>query len=477
MDRSPVDTLIRQLRDAAARPVHEKVPDARAPLAAAATTATPITTREARGGMESMRNAALTGWLIIALFFGVFGVWASTAPLHGAVVANGVVKVEGNRKSVQHLDGGIVKALNVKDGDAVRAGDVLVVLDDHQARAEFDVLLQQFLILRATEERLKAEFNQASEMALTSEAGALATDPNFDAIWNAQVQQFQTRRVALAGQRDVIRERIAQLEAQITGGQAQQKSFAAQLQSVTLEMNSLVPLLEKGLIAKPRYLQLERSAAGLQGQVADTEASIAKARQAIAEQNLQMTQLDNDRMAEVTRDLRDTQAKLLEVIPRLANARAVLSRIEIRSPYSGRIVGLNVFSVGGVIGRGDKILDVVPDQDAMIVEAQIGVEDISDVHPDMKAELQLTAYKQRVTPTIRGTVLHVSADRLTDNRTGAPYYTALVRVDEGELDRFPGIRLYPGMPVGVMVQTVTRTALDYLVGPLTASFHKAFRQK
>ena len=301
--------------------------------------------------------------------------------------------------------------------------------------------------------------------------------PYVTGIWKGQIHQFESRAAALAGQRSVLREKIAQLEAQITGGEAQEKSYREQFDSVRKERESLTPLVERGLIAKPRYLQLERTGAGLEGQAAETSANIAKSRQAIAEQMQQMAQLDNDRMTEVTKDLRDTQAKLLEVIPKLSNAKAVLGRMDIRSPYSGEVVGLNVFSVGGVIMRGDKLMDVVPEQDLLIVEAQIAVDDIAQVHPDMSADVHLIAYKQRITPVVRGKVMQISADRLTEKRTDNPYYVALVRIDEKDLAELPNVRLYPGMPTTVMIQTVERTALDYLVGPLVMSFNRAFRQK
>jgi membrane fusion protein, type I secretion system len=427
---------------------------------------------------DSMRSAAITGWAIIAIFFGAFGAWAVTAPLHGAVVANGFVRVEGNRKSIQHLDGGIVKELNVKEGDRVNAGDVLIVLDDSQARAEYNVLSQQFLVLRATEEGLKAELTGAASLTMPEDLKAAGIEyPDVTGIWNGQIHQFESRAAALAGQRNVIKEKIAQLQAQITGSEAQEKAYREQFESVRKERESLTSLVERGLIAKPRYLQLERSGVGLEGQAAETSANIAKARQAIAEQMQQMAQLDNDRMTEVTKDLRDTQAKLLEVIPKLSNAKAVLSRIDIRSPYSGEIVGLNVFSVGGVIMRGDKIMDIVPERDSLIVEAQIAVDDIANVHPDMNADVHLIAYKQRITPVVRGKVIQVSADRLIEKRTDNPYYVALVRIDQKNLEELPHIRLYPGMPATVIIQTVERTALDYLVGPLVMSFNRAFRQK
>ena len=426
---------------------------------------------------DSMRGAAIAGWTIVGLFFGVIGTWALTAPLNGAVVANSVVKVEGNRKSVQHLDGGIVKELRVKEGDRVKAGDVLIVLDDTQSRAEQDVLSQQFYVLRATDERLRAELYRAAELTIPDDLKPHMDDPNLVSIWKGQLYQFQTRAAALEGQRKVIDEKIAQLESQIKGGQAQVKAFRAQMLSVQNELQSIQPLVAQGLIARPRLLQLERSGAGLEGQAADTEANIAKARQAIAEQQQQIAQLDNDRASDVTKDLRDTQAKVLEVIPRLLNAKAVLGRMEIRSPYAGRVVALNVFSVGGVINRGDKIMDIVPDQDSLVVEAQVGVDDISLVHPEMRADVHLTAYKQRITPVVKGEVIEVSADRLVETKTGTPYYSALVRIDDDELARLPNVRLYPGMSAIVMIPTVERTAFDYLVGPLVMSFKQSFRQQ
>ena len=426
---------------------------------------------------ESVKRVAAVGWAIIAVFFGLFGTWAAVAPLKGAVVANAVVKVEGNRKSVQHLEGGIVKELRVKEGDRVAAGDIVIVLDPSQARAEHEVLSQDLIVLRATEERLRAELTHRAEMTIPDDLKAFGDDRYVKEVWDAQVHQMEVRLTALEGQRQVIKEKIAQLEYQIVGLEAQVHAFNAQVVSVKDERVSLLPLLERGLVARPRVSQLERTAAGLDGQIADAKANIAKARQAIAEQVQQTAQLDNDRMTDLAKDLRDTQAKLLEVIPKLMHARSVLDRIEIRSPYTGRVVGLNVFSVGGVINRGDKIMDVVPDKESLVVEAQVAVEDISEVHPNMRAEVHLTAYKQRTTPIVHGDVLQVSADRLTDTKTNNPYYTALVQVDEEELAELPHIRLYPGMPATVMIPTVERTALDYLVGPLVMSFNHAFRQK
>jgi epimerase transport system membrane fusion protein len=426
---------------------------------------------------DSAWRPALAGWLIIAAFFGGLGVWATTAPLDGAVVASGIVKVEGNRKSVQHLDGGIVKELRVKDGDHVKAGDVLIVLDDTQTRAEVQILFEQYVALRATEVRLLAELASASELVMPADLAPRSGDTYAASIRAGQVKQFETRRAALEGQRQVIAEKINQLQSQIDGAQAQVTAYTEQVQSVRAEADSVAPLVDKMLLPKPRLLQLQRTAYGLDGQIADAQANIAKFKQAIGEQQLQIAQLTNDRMAEVTKDLREVQSKLAEVLPKRTNAEATLARMEIRSPYAGRVVGLNVFSIGGVIQRGEKILDIVPEDDGLTVEVQVAVEDIGEVHPEMRAEMHLTAYKQRLVPTIHGDVVHVSADRLTDPKTNNAYFLAQIRPDLGELAALPGVHLYPGMPASVMIPTKSRTAFDYIVGPLVESFHHAFRQK
>ncbi|MFA5952852.1 MAG: HlyD family type I secretion periplasmic adaptor subunit [Hyphomicrobium sp.] len=426
---------------------------------------------------ESEKRVALAGWLVIAVFFGVFGAWAAVAPLNGAVVASGFVKVDGNRKSIQHLDGGIVRELHVREGATVKAGDILISLDDTQARAEFEIFSKQHLVLRATEERLRAEFASASQMDLPADLARRQNDADVRAAWRAEVQRFETRKRALAGQRALITERIAQLKAQVTGGEAQIKGINAQITSLTKERDSLMPLLKQGLVTRPRILQLERNGSGLEVQASAVTGEITRANEGIAEQMQQSAQLDNDQRAAVATELRDTQAKLAELLPRLSSAEASLNRMVVRSPYSGRVVSLSVFSVGGVIGRGERLLDIVPEREALVIDAQVKVEEISDVHPDMAADVHLVAYKQRTIPVVRGEVIQVSADRLTDQKSGAPYYVAQIAVGEHELASFPQVHLYPGMPVTVMIPTVERSALSYLVGPLMMSFNQAFRQK
>ena len=331
--------------------------------------------------------------------------------------------------------------------------------------------------MRAQEARLLAERDSKPSIGFPADLLARREEPEVDKLLSTETRQFQIRRTSLEGQIDVLNQRIHQSDEQIAGLQAQQVAVRKQIEIITAQLHDEYFLLEKGLTHRPRVLELERAAAGLRGQDGDITASIARARQAIGEMQFQIIQAGNDRVTDVAKDLRDTQAKLVDLFPRLQAAQDVLDRTQMRTPYSGVVVDLGVFSVGAVIQRGDKVMDIVPAQNELTVEANVNVDDIHEVHPGMRAEVHFTAYKQRVIPVIHGVVVDVSADRLTDKRTGQPYYTAVVRVDREELAMSKEIELYPGMAATVMIETQARTALDYLLGPVVASFDQSFRQK
>jgi HlyD family type I secretion membrane fusion protein len=275
----------------------------------------------------------------------------------------------------------------------------------------------------------------------------------------------------------VLGQRVAQLREDIVGSRARRAAYRQQLASIVGERESLAYLLARELITRARILQLDRTESGIRGQIAEADAAIARAGAAIAEYTGQIAQLRKDRAAEVSASLGETRARLLDVAPRLQRASTALDRATVRAPYAGTVVDLDVFSVGGVVGRGERILDIVPEGTSLVVEAKVAVHDIADVRPGMAAEVHFTSYKQRAVPPIHGIVSEVSADRLTDERTGFAYYTALITVDPRDLAATPDIRLYPGMPATVMVTTEERTAFDYLVGPLAASFDRAFRER
>jgi epimerase transport system membrane fusion protein len=426
---------------------------------------------------ESARAAIIAGLVVLAVFFLGLGGWAAYAPLTGAVIAPAVVKVEGNRKTIQHLDGGIIKELPVKEGDRVEPGQIVVILEETQASAAAAVLAQQYDVLRAQEARLLAERDGEKAIAFPDELLARRDDPDVAKLLVTEGKQFRIRLTGLDGQISVLNQRIEQLREQIRGYEAQQIAANEALVIITAELKDQNLLLEKGLTQRPRVLELERTAAGLRGQQGDITAASARAGQAIGEMELQIIQARNDRMTEVAKDLRETQAKLADVVPRLRAAQDVLDRTKLRSPYGGYVVDLSIFSIGAVIQRGEKVMDIVPSQSNLVAEAKVNVDDIHDVHPGMRAEMHFTAYKQRIIPIIHGDVIDVSADRLTDKRTGTPYYTALVKVDKKELEATKEVELYPGMAVTVMIPTKERTALDYLLGPVAASLDQSFREK
>lgn len=437
--------------------------------------------QQARKGAEtpddSASGAVRFGWLVLFVFFGGFGTWAATAPLNGAVIGEAVVKVDGNRKSVQHLEGGIVKEIRVREGDRVAQGDVVLVLDEGAAQADLEILDQQRITLLAVQARLEAEISGANEIVIPAALFERWEEEPVRAAMASQQAELGSRRAARLAEQATLERRIAQLEEQVKGERAQAGTFKKQLDSVIAEEESLADLVKKGLVTRPRILQLQRTAEGLRGQMEGALASLAQTLQAIEETRTRIDQLNKEAYANAVQLKSEVESKLSDISPRLRATTARRTRTEIRSPYSGTVVGLNVFSIGGVIGPGERLLDVVPDETSLVVEARIAVEDISEIRPGMTAEVLFPSYKQRITPRLNGSVKEVSADRFVDERTQVPYYLTIVDVDPVELSEASQIQLYPGMPAAVMITTIERTALDFLVGPLVESFHYSFRQK
>ncbi|BAV48104.1 HlyD family type I secretion membrane fusion protein [Mesorhizobium loti] len=425
---------------------------------------------------DSIRVPALGGLLIIVAFFGIFGGWAAVAPLNGAVLADAVVKVEGNRKSVQHFDGGTVKEIHVKDGDIVKTGDILLVLDDSKIRSELNLYSQQYALFRATDARIRAELDGKEAVAFPKDMNAAHQTYLQDAM-ASQIADLESQRASMAGARQILQKRIAELDEQIDGKQARVESFRAQLKSTIDEKVGLDKLLKAGLTTRTRILELDRSASDLQGLIDETLGEIAGNRQSKAELESQITQLTNDRRAKLSAMLIDTQSKLADLVPTMFASQAAVDRAVVRSPYDGQVMNLSVFSTGAIVAPGQTILDIVPTRNSLVVQAQVRVEDISSLRSDMMAEVRFTSYKQRSIPIIHGRVTRISADRVTDSKTGFPYYVADVVVDPAELAAAPQIALYPGMPASVMIVTEERTALDYILSPLLASVHSSFRQK
>ncbi|TAD89523.1 MAG: HlyD family type I secretion periplasmic adaptor subunit [Alphaproteobacteria bacterium] len=427
---------------------------------------------------EDATSTIRLGVAIMILFFVVLGGWLAVAPLASASMAPGTIRVESHRQAVQHLEGGIVREILVREGQLVREGDVLIRLDDTQARAGYEIALNQYLAQKVVEARLVAERDNQPTMTLPPEVTRHQADPAIAQMILAQQQLFLARRETLLGQEQVLRQRIAQAQEQIRSALAQETSQRQQLALIRDELQGTRELFERGYAPRTRVLALERTAAALQGQMGEYTGIAARTRQQVAENEQQIRQTQRDRIQEIADQLRDSAARLADLEPRVRAARDALDRVEIRAPMTGFVVGLQVFTVGGVVNRSDRLLEVVPEGATLVVEAQLPVTDGDDVREGMRAELHLTSVKRsRGIPVVQGVVRTVSADRLTDQRSGMPYFTALVEVNQESLREQTDITLIPGMPVDVIIPLRERSALSYLIQPLLAGLDRAGREQ
>lgn len=425
---------------------------------------------------DDFQGPLRAGAIVIGVFFGGLGTWSALAPMAGAAIAPGFVKVEGNRQSLQHRYGGTVKQILVKDGDQVAQGQTLVRLDDTAARAKADSLTVTRDSLKALEARLLAERDGASEPVfdpdLTSrkgDAAVAAAIANQVALLRSRAQQFQTEI-------GVLRQRIAQLREQIAGARIQAEAADRQVALIREELQGTRELYEKGLSPKTRVLALERAEAELLSSGGARRAEIARTEEAIAQTELEIARAGQARLTEITDQLRDTQTKLAEIEPQLQDARDVLDRTELVAPASGEVVGLKVFTEGGVIASGATVLDIVPSRGALVVEARVKPQDVHDVAGGAAAEVRLTGMIGRQHPALLGVVETISADRLEDQRTGEPYYLTLIRIKPDSLSK-SGVTLQPGMPADVLITTKSRSVLQYLVSPLSDQLALGFREK
>jgi membrane fusion protein, type I secretion system len=427
------------------------------------------------GPLEDIRKPALIGLVIVGTLIGGSTLWASVAPLASAAIASGTVAVETARKTVQHLEGGIVADVAVRDGDIVQAGQLLVRLDDTRARATLDLFTAQYYDGVAREARLIAEQTDAREIDFPEVLSA-PNDLRAAKAVNGQRGIFEARRSMMDSKQSVLRQRVALLKEEIGGLRAQETAATRSLKLINEEWIGVKELVDKGLERRPRLLNLERQTAEIEGKRGEYLASIARANQSIAEVDLQILALRNDTLNEVANDLRDVQKKISDLQEQMRTASDILSRLEIRAPKSGVVVDLKVHTTGGVVAPGEPLMYIVPRDDLLVVEAQVRPDDIDNVYAGLEAQVRLTAYRQKVTPTFKGTVVRVSADLFTDQRTGAKYYTAIVRLDDESLRNAPEVSLAQGMPAEVMILTGARSAIGYAIAPIRDSFRRAFRE-
>jgi HlyD family secretion protein len=430
-----------------------------------------------KGTRFSIKRHLIVGLSVVILLAGGLGGWASTAQISGALIAPGSIVVESNVKKVQHPTGGVVGELRAHDGDVVKAGDVVVRLDDTVTKASLAIVTKNLDGLWARAARLEAEQRGLDKVTFPPMLTSRAKEPEVNAIIASETKLFEVRVNGRTGQKAQLRERIVQLNEEISGLTAQERAKDQEIALVEKELAGVRDLYDKHLVQMSRLTTLERDAARLAGERAQYIASRAQAKGKITEIELQIIQVDKDVVSDVSKDLRETNDKIGEFVERKVTAEDQLRRVDIRAPQDGMVLQSSVHTVGGVITAGDAIMLIVPQSDDLLVEAKVNPQDIDKLQLGQKTLLRLSAFNQRTTPELNGIVTRVSPDTTTDQRTGQPYYTIRVSMPPAEIQRLGDVKLIPGMPVEAFVQTGDRTLLSYLIKPLSDQLMRAFREK
>jgi epimerase transport system membrane fusion protein len=450
---------------------------ARVPALNSITRATEALTSTGKGVETSFENPRRIGLTIAFIVFGVFGLWAALAPLEEAAHAGGLVTVESYNKLVQHLENGIVKEIRVKNGDMVNEGDVLIVLDPTQNQAQLEIIRGQLLSLLAKEARLLAERDGLESVVYPD---TLKNDPSPQAAMEmaSQDQQFRTRKAFRESGIAILEQRVGQLEALLEGMVAQRDSKTTLAESFSDELVDARKLLERGFENVQRVRELERNEAQMKGDAADLAANIASNEIRIGETRSTILQQQNEFQTQVAGDLADTQTRLQDARERVTALTDIVARMEIRAPATGIVNNLQVHTVGGVISGGTPLAQIVPqgEQGDLIIDAQVMPTDVDRVAVGQVTTIRLPAFSSRTVPTLYGTVLGVSADAITDQRTGASYYQARVSINPDSLSELEGKPLIPGMPAEVFIATGSRTFLSMMFRPLSMATERAFNE-
>jgi HlyD family secretion protein len=424
-----------------------------------------------------LRWLAVLAFTIVGVFIVGFGTWAVYAPLESAAIAGGIIEAESSRKTIQHFEGGIVRRILVKDGDEVTTGQPLIQLDDTRARASVQVLQVQMWEAKAAEARLLTERDGREVVKFPQKFIAAARrDPALAEIMEGQTKIFDTRRKLQASRIEVIEQRKAQTVREIAALHFLADAAAKRAEIIKTELSSVGAMVKKGLQTKQRFLQLQREQAEIDGRIGDTGAQISRAEQAIGESQAMILQLESDRNSEIAQSLRDAQGEVYQLLERIQAASDILGRTVVRAPEAGTITDLRMHTLGGVVVAGEPLMDLVPRQDRLIVLAQVKPEDIDLVRPGLDARVRLLAYKHRRVPPVDGVLTYVSADRQVDKVTEQSFYIARVRIDEASLRDLPEVKMMPGMPAEVMINTGIFTVAHYMLRPFLDSLNRAFRE-
>ncbi|TGP22992.1 MULTISPECIES: HlyD family type I secretion periplasmic adaptor subunit [unclassified Mesorhizobium] len=426
---------------------------------------------------RSIRRNLLGGMTIVALLVGGMGVWAGTVDISGAVISRGAVVVDSSEKKVQHPTGGVVGKIFVRDGDRVRAGDILVQLSDTVPRASLAYVTKNLDELYARKSRLEAERDGSDRMTLAPVLAAGMNDPEIAATVASEQRLFELRRTEVSGNKARLRERIEQLGKQIEGYSAQESAKTKEIELINDELADIRSLVEMRLTLKSKLTEYEREATRIAGERAQLLSSMAQAKGAIAEIEIQILQLDKEFASETGSELREVEAKIAEFEEKKVTAEDQLSHIDIRAPASGTVHQSSIHTVGGVIGAGEPIMLIVPDTDALAVEVKAAPQDIDQLLIGQRALLRFTAFNVRTTPETEGVVSMIAADVTRDQHTNEIYYAVRITPDPKDFKRLGPVSLIPGMPVEAFIRTGDRKVLSYLMKPLTDQMMRAFRDQ
>jgi HlyD family secretion protein len=426
---------------------------------------------------SDFRNYASLGAVSVAVVFGVFGGFAARAPLDAAAIASGRVAAESSTKPIQHLEGGIVREILVKEAQAVKEGDVLFRLEPVQAKANNDTLLKQYDAALALEVRLAAEREGGNKLQFPADLLARRSVPETASAIQDQERQFAERRLSMDNQVKILKAREAQTTKELSGVERQETALKEQVASIQAEITNVTGLMEKGLYTKSKMMANERERSRLQGMLAGSQADRAKLNEVIGETRLQIGQTEQKFREDAAQLLTDVRGKLSDIREKMNVASDVMNRVEIKAQQTGIVQGIKVSSAGSIVKPGESIADLVPTGEKLVMAVKVSPFDIDSVAIDQQAEVRFPGFASRGFPTIMGKVVRVAADATLDETTKEPFYMARVVVNQETLPEEVSKRLQPGMPADVLIRTGERTMLQYILGPLTDIVRKAMRER
>ena len=430
-----------------------------------------------KSAASSLRRYVIIGMVACFVLVGVVGGWASTARLSSAVIAMGSVVVASNVKTVQHPDGGIIGAIHVTDGGHVEEGELLVTLDETLVAANRALVDGEIVAGEARLARLRAERDELTELQISPELEKRSAEPNVKDAIEAEHRMFKARKETMDGQVNRLNERLKQLDQQISGLTAQKDAKSGELDLIDEELEVLGGLYDRGRTTRDKIVNLKRNRMRLEGERGELVSQIAIARGRIAETQLEILQINTDQREKTFAEITELRPEVANLKERRAAADFQLGRMNIRSPATGTVFELNFHTVGGVVQPGDTIMKIVPEADALLVEAKLSPTDVDQVTVGQDAVIVLSAFDSRTTPQLDGRVQFVAAEASEDQRTGLPYYSVRVELKPGQLDRLPtDLDLMPGMPAEIFISTGSQTVVAYLIRPLANQIRRAWRE-